>query len=74
MCKPAGDPRTVAEAARLLAGAERPIIIGGGGLRWGNGGDALKSLVEKTKIPFILLNEGRGTVPDEHPLSLGTGG
>jgi acetolactate synthase-1/2/3 large subunit len=72
--RPAGDPRAVEEAARLLAAAERPVIIGGGGIRWGESGDALKRLVENTNIPFILLNEGRGMVPDEHPLSLWDGG
>jgi acetolactate synthase-1/2/3 large subunit len=72
--KPAGDPRAIAEAATLLAGAQRPLIIGGGGLRWGDGGGALQRLVEKAKIPFILLNEGRGMVPDDHPLSLWDGG
>ena len=72
--RPAGDPRAVAQAAQLLAAAERPVIIGGGGVRWGEGGGALKQLVEKTGIPFILLNEGRGMVPDDHPLSLWDGG
>ncbi len=72
--KPAGDPRAIEKAAELLCKASRPIIVGGGGLRWAMGGGALKKLLEKTNIPFILLNEGRGMVPDNHPLSLWNGG
>jgi acetolactate synthase-1/2/3 large subunit len=72
--RPAGDPRAIEAAAAMLAAAQRPIIVGGGGMRWGTGGKSLKTLVEKTKVPFILLNEGRGMVPDDHPLSLWDGG
>ncbi len=72
--RPAGDPEAIDKAAKLLEGAKKPLIIGGGGVRWGNAGESLKKLVEKTNIPFILFNEGRGMVPDNHPLSLWDGG
>ncbi|MBN1574608.1 MAG: thiamine pyrophosphate-binding protein [Deltaproteobacteria bacterium] len=72
--KPAGDPKAIDAAAKLLQEAKKPLIIGGGGVRWGNAGEALTKLVEKTNIPFILFNEGRGMVPDTHPMSLWDGG
>ena len=72
--RPVGDPRAIEEAAKLLSGAKKPLIIGGGGVRWGNAGASLQKLVEKTNIPFILFNEGRGVVADTHPLSLWDGG
>jgi len=72
--RPSGDPVAIDEAAKLLAGAKKPVIIGGGGVRWGKAGEPLKALVEKTNIPFILFNEGRGMIPDTHPQSLWDGG
>lgn len=72
--RPAGDPKAIKDAAKLLSGAKKPLILGGGGVRWGKAGEGLKALVEKTNIPFILFNEGRGMVPDTHPLSLWDGG
>lgn len=72
--RPAGDPKAIDEAAKLLSGAKKPVIIGGGGIRWGKAGGPLKTLVEKTNIPFILFNEGRGMIPDTHTQSLWDGG
>src|SRR5438132_489169 len=41
----------VADAAALLAGAERPVIMAGTGLYWGHGEDALRELAERLRIP-----------------------
>jgi acetolactate synthase-1/2/3 large subunit len=34
----------------------------------------LKKFVDVTGIPFALISTGRGTLPDDHPLSLWDGG
>jgi acetolactate synthase I/II/III large subunit len=68
------DEGAVAEAARLLNGAEKPLLVGGDGICWSDAGAALLELVEKAGIPTLLLNNARGAVPDEHPLSLWRGG
>ncbi len=68
------DEDLVAEAAELLNGAEKPLLIGGDGICWSDAGTELLELVEKAGIPVLLLNNARGTIPDEHPFSLWRGG
>jgi acetolactate synthase I/II/III large subunit len=70
----AADPQAVQTAADLINGAERPFIIGGSGIGFSDCEAALTTFVEKTGIPFLLLDNGRGALPDEHPLSLWDGG
>lgn len=72
--KPAADPEAVQQAAELIDGAERPVLIGGSGVGLSDCGDILSTFLEKTGIPFQLFNYGRGVVSDDHPLSLAAGG
>lgn len=59
----------LAAAARLLDSARRPLLVGGTGLGLSDGAEAaLGAFVETTGVPFVLLNGGRGTLPDGHPL------
>ncbi len=62
------------EAARLINEAQKPLLIGGSGIGMSNCGDVLKTFIEKTGVPFSLLNNGRGHLPDDHPLSISDGG
>lgn len=68
------DPAALEEAGRLINGAERPVFIGGSGVGFSDGGPSLESLIGKTDMPFSLLNNGRGTLPDDHPRSISDGG
>ena len=71
-CQP--DPEAVEKAAELINRAERPLIIGGGGMGASDCEDEFRRFVEKTGIPFFLINTARVTLPDDHPLSLWDGG
>jgi len=62
-----GDPRLVEEAARLLAGAERPVVMGGTGVFWSDAAEALRELAEKVGAPVYLNDMGRGCLPQDHP-------
>jgi len=68
------DPARTFEAAALINQAERPLILGGSGVGFSDCGPALRQFIETTGMPFFLLNTGRGTLPDDHPLSLWDGG
>jgi acetolactate synthase-1/2/3 large subunit len=57
------------EAAQLLAGAERPVIMAGTGLYWARGEGELQSLAEALRIPVFLNGMGRGCVPADHELA-----
>jgi len=59
---------SVAEAARLLSTAERPLLILGEGIRWSFSRSSLQSMVEHSGIPFITTPMARGFLPDDHPL------
>jgi len=70
---PPGLPAATAErVAEVLAGAERPLIYVGGGLR--EDATALISLAEHLDIPIAHSLMAKGTVPDAHPLVLGMPG
>ena len=66
---PAPPEDAVAEAAQLLAAAERPAVIAGGGAA---GAPAeLAALAERLGAPVLTTANGKGTIPDDHPLALG---
>jgi acetolactate synthase-1/2/3 large subunit len=67
---PAAEPAAGAEeAAALLAGAERPVIMAGTGLYWARGEDGLRALAEALGIPVFLNGMGRGCLPADHELA-----
>ncbi|WP_164234604.1 thiamine pyrophosphate-binding protein [Microbacterium hydrocarbonoxydans] len=65
-----GDDALVAEAARLLAGAERPVIVAGGGST--GAGAELTALAERLGAPVLTTLNGKGVVDEWHPLALGS--
>lgn len=65
----ASDQGAVEEAARLLARAERPVIISGSGVLWSQASKALASFVDGTGIPFYTTPQGRGVIPEDHEYS-----
>ncbi|MFM9124328.1 MAG: thiamine pyrophosphate-binding protein, partial [Actinomycetota bacterium] len=67
--RPAPDPALIAEAADLLAAAERPMLLLGGGAT-GAQAEAI-ALAERLGAPATSSIAGRGIVPDAHPLGLG---
>ena len=68
------DEAAIKKAVDLIENAERPVMLGGNGVAASNCGEELRAFVEKTGIPTMLLNNGRGAIPDDHPLSLWDGG
>src|ERR1700722_4745889 len=68
------DPASVAEAAAVLAQAERPVIYAGQGVHYAKAWDELKRLAEAWNIPVTTSIEGKSAFPEDHPLSLGSGG
>jgi acetolactate synthase-1/2/3 large subunit len=60
--------------ARMLAEAERPLIIAGHGIIIAGAEDQFLELVEKANIPVITTLLGIGTMPETHCLCLGMAG
>jgi thiamine pyrophosphate-dependent acetolactate synthase large subunit-like protein len=67
-----GDPALIDDAVRLLASAERPLVITGSGILWSSAEAELQQLVELLGLPFYTTPQGRGVVPDDHQLSFPT--
>jgi acetolactate synthase-1/2/3 large subunit len=72
--KYAPDPADLEAAANLINSSKKPVLVGGSGIGFSDCDRELLDFVNKTGMPFILLNRGRGTIPDSHPLSLWQGG
>src|SRR5512138_1701892 len=62
-----GDPAKLEQALALLAGAERPVLVGGSSIWWDGAVEALHALAERTGIPVYLNGMGRGCLPPDHP-------
>ncbi|MGQ0703572.1 MAG: biosynthetic-type acetolactate synthase large subunit [Gemmatimonadales bacterium] len=76
--EPAGrsvpDGTVLGEAARLIARAERPLIMAGHGVLLAGASGELRSLAERTGIPVITTLLGISSFPESHPLHLGMPG
>lgn len=70
----APDPAAVAEVAEILASAEKPVIYAGQGVHYAEAWQELKELAELMNIPVTTSLEGKSAFPENHPLSLGSGG
>jgi len=68
------DEAELKEAAAIINSAQMPLFLGGSGVRMSGCQDVLKEFIEKTGFPFALLNNGRGALPDSHPMSINDGG
>jgi acetolactate synthase-1/2/3 large subunit len=65
--RPAPDPDALVRIERLLAGAERPVIIAGSGVYWDDAAKSLGAVAEAAGSPVIMNGAGRGTVASDHP-------
>jgi len=68
---PAPPADAVDRAAELLAGADAPAILAGGGVRRADASDALRSVAEALNAPVVTTYKGKGTLPETHALSAG---
>ncbi|MCY4306048.1 MAG: thiamine pyrophosphate-binding protein [Aestuariivita sp.] len=67
-----GDNLAIEKAIELLLSAERPCIVAGGGTITSNASVILKRLVERLGIPVVFTWNGKGALPEDHPMNAGT--
>jgi acetolactate synthase I/II/III large subunit len=67
-------PLQIAEAAKAIKQAQRPILYVGGGTINANACDELLELAETGGIPVVTTLMAKGAFPDSHPLALGAPG
>ena len=69
--RPVTEPAVLARAAEIIRGAERPLIVAGGGVHYAGATEALAALAEATGIPVGQSQAGKGTLVYDHPQCLG---
>ena len=72
--RPVGDAGDVAEAARLLAAAERPLLIAGGGVIRSGATDAFRAVAQRADAVATATQMGLGAVDSTAPEFIGHGG
>jgi len=66
-----GHPNQIAEAAKLIAQSERPVIYAGGGITSSRSSAELLALAETINAPVTNTLQGLSSFPGDHPLFLG---
>ena len=69
--RPIPAARVLDEAAALIRGAKRPLIVAGGGVIYSEAAAALRELVRRTGIPVAETQAGKGSLPFDQPGALG---
>ena len=64
----------VERAIALLASAEKPVLIAGGGVILSEAWQELTALAEALNIPVVTTMAGKGSIADTHPLAVGVCG
>ncbi|MDP9885279.1 3D-(3,5/4)-trihydroxycyclohexane-1,2-dione acylhydrolase (decyclizing) [Sinomonas atrocyanea] len=72
--RPEPEAEDIAEAARRIRAAERPVIIAGGGVLYAFATDQLRAFAEATGIPVGWTQAGVGSLAWDHPQALGAVG
>lgn len=65
------DVNEIADAAKLLRSAKRPMIIAGGGVQYSRAVKELTDLAEALKIPVVETIAGRANLLSSHTLNIG---
>ena len=71
--KAAADPSDIERAADILVNASYPVLNLGGGVLAAEAWDEASELAEMLSMPVATTLVGKGTFPENHPLSLGGG-
>ncbi len=65
------NPDKITQAAALIAAAKAPLIVAGGGIHLSDASAELAELQERAHVPVATTVMGKGSVDENHPLSLG---
>jgi thiamine pyrophosphate-dependent acetolactate synthase large subunit-like protein len=68
------DAGQIARAAELLSGAQRPLVIAGGGAITSAAEAQVRALARRLDAPALVTQMGIGTLPDDDPSLVGQGG
>src|SRR5688500_2840061 len=70
--RPTGEQAQIDALIDALSKAKQPLVVSGSGVIWSQALKEMQTFVEKAGVPFYTTPQGRGVVPDDHPLSFMT--
>lgn len=72
--RPTADRVALREAIRILAAADRPVVLAGNGVNLANGEEELLGFAEHANVPVLTSTGGKGSIAEDHPLAVGVTG
>jgi acetolactate synthase-1/2/3 large subunit len=69
--RPAPDPAAIARATDAILAADKPVLFAGGGVLSSGASQELVELAELLCAPVATSMMGKGSIPEDHPLSVG---
>jgi 3D-(3,5/4)-trihydroxycyclohexane-1,2-dione acylhydrolase (decyclizing) len=69
--RPLPDETARRRAVELIRASKRPLIVAGGGVIYSEATEALRAFCEETGVPVGETQAGKGSLPYDHPSSLG---
>lgn len=69
--RPAAVEEELEDVAAVIAGAKKPLVIVGGGVRYSEAGEAVEKFCEEFQIPFGESQAGKSACKSSHPYCLG---
>ena len=69
--RPSAETKAVRQAVNAIEAAKAPVLVIGAGANRKMTGRMLRQFVEKTGIPFLTTQMGKGVIDERHPLFLG---
>ncbi len=67
------DEQQLTNAINMINQARRRLILVGGGIALSGAAEVLASFAERLDAPVLTTSNGKGALPDDHPLHLGLG-
>jgi len=68
------DQHVVQRILDIIKSANKPVIIGGAGFKWGESSAKLAMLAEKLRVPVVASTGHADIMPHDHPMFAGQGG
>jgi len=69
--RPTADVKSVRQAVKVLENAKKPVLVIGAGANRTMTSRMLLQFIEKTGIPFLTTQLGKGVIDERHPKFLG---
>ena len=71
IARPVPEPAALERAAAIIRGAQRPLVVAGGGVHYSEATEALRAFAEATGIPVGDTQAGKGALLWDHPQAVG---